>query len=151
VRLRRSNKHFHRQLGVLYLNLRTSCFAFENVWNLSHERQGSERQPPAGEPMRANAHYVRRSILLDVCVLSYGEARQLEHRNEWPQCKHHQHVKKREAAEMVAADTHRFIGGNNTRLNHPVSMITPVAIREWRPVPTAGLLGFRTWGLSQTK
>jgi hypothetical protein len=52
---------------------------------------------------------------------------------------------------MVAADTHRFIGGNNTRLNHPVSMITPVAIREWRPVPTAGLLGFRTWGLSQTK
>ena len=88
---------------------------------------------------------------LDVCVLSYGEARQLEHRNEWPQCKHHQHVKKREAAEMVAADTHRFIGGNNTRLNHPVSMITPVAIREWRPVPTAGLLGFRTWGLSQTK
>ena len=69
MRLRRSNKYFHRRLGVLYLSLRTSCFAFESVRNLSHERQGSERQPPAGEPMRANAHYARRSILFG-CLCS---------------------------------------------------------------------------------
>ena len=93
---------------------------------------------------------------MDVCVLSVEEASRLENYAIWPACKSHRHIKKREAVEMITAETHRFVGGLDTRILTPVSMIVPVALgRAWQPVPCCNvdgsrLLGMRTWGLPRT-
>lgn len=89
---------------------------------------------------------------MDVCVLSRTEAARLENLAIWPRCKEHWHVKKREALQMVTAETHRFVGGADTKAQSPVSMIVPVVVgREWTPQPSSGLMGFRVWGLAPSK
>lgn len=88
----------------------------------------------------------------DICVLSLEEAGLLEQYCEWPKCRNHIHIKKREAADLVAADTHRFVGGADTLVKTPVSMIVPVGEPlMWIPVPCHAadgtmLMGMRTWG-----
>jgi hypothetical protein len=85
---------------------------------------------------------------VDYCVLSLSEAGQLEHWGQWPRCVHHHHVKKREALAMIQADTHRLVGGEDTLVEHPVSMIVPTIVgRMWSPQPSSKLMGFRVWGL----
>jgi hypothetical protein len=84
---------------------------------------------------------------LDVCVLSAEEAGRLEHWGIWPTCKAHHHIKKREAVEGAAAGLVRYLGGEGTKIQYPVSMVTATRIDIWQPVPTAGVIGLRTWGL----
>lgn len=87
-----------------------------------------------------------------ICILSPEEAGRLEHFGIWPACKSHVHVKKSEAAEMIAAETHRFVGGVDTKVHDYVSMIAPVGEPVmWVPVPCHAadgtmLMGMRTWG-----
>ena len=93
---------------------------------------------------------------LDICLLSQNEAARLEHWGIWPHCKSHHHIKKNAALAMIQADTHRFVGGSDTRVTSPVSMI--VALGEpmmWQPVPACNadgsqLLGMRIWGRPRT-
>ena len=91
-----------------------------------------------------------------ICVLSVEEAGRLEHWGVWPTCKNHIHIKKREAAEMINAETHRFVGGADTRVLTPVSMIVPVGLRgAWAPVQArnvdgSAVLGLRVWGLTRS-
>jgi len=85
-------------------------------------------------------------------VLSATEAGRLEHWNIWPKCKNHWHVKRREALAMIADDTHRFVGGEDTAVAHPVSMIVPtVCGRMWSPQSSCGLQGFKVWGLRRLR
>jgi hypothetical protein len=91
------------------------------------------------------------SLANDVCVLSAGEAGRLEHWGIWPQCKAHKHIKKREALAGAEAGLYRYLGGPDTEIKSPVSMVTAVSVSMWQPVPTAGLIGFRTWGLARTR
>ena len=50
---------------------------------------------------------------------------------------------------MITDETHRLVGGVDTKVVSPVTMIVPVAIRNaWQPVPTSKLMGFRVWGLA---
>ena len=87
----------------------------------------------------------------EICVLSLAEAGRLEHYGRWPLCKDHKHIKKADALRLVAEyESHRFIGGPDTQIKTPVTMIVAVnTTRLWQPVPTAGLMGFRTWGLQR--
>lgn len=91
----------------------------------------------------------------EVCVLSVEEAAQFEHWSIWPSCrKCHHHIKVHEAEEMIAAETHRYVGGADTMMKDAgkVSMIVPVETgKMWQPVPTSGLMGFRTWGLARSR
>ena len=58
---------------------------------------------------------------------------------------------------MVEADSHRFIGGPDTRITTPVSMIVPLGEPVmWSPVPCCNvdgsqLLGMRIWGRPATR
>ena len=94
---------------------------------------------------------------MDVCLLSSSEAARLENWGIWPTCKSHHHVKKREALAMVEADSHRFVGGADTRVKTPVTMIVPLSEPViWQPVAcrnTDGsqLLGMRIWGRPATR
>lgn len=90
---------------------------------------------------------------MDICVLSEAEAGRLEHYGIWPVCKNHRHVKRQEALDAVARDeTHRFVGGPDTKVAY-VSAIMPVnTTRVWCPVQCHNddgmtLMGMRTWGL----
>ena len=83
---------------------------------------------------------------LTVCILSAAEAGRLEHYGDWPQCVNHQHMSGRLAAAAAKAGMVRFLGGPGTKVASPVSMVVRVRTRQWQPVPTAGLLGLRTWG-----
>jgi hypothetical protein len=89
---------------------------------------------------------------LSICVLSLAESGRLEHYAVWPTCKKsHAHIPRKEADELVAAGTHRYVGGRDTAINSEVSMIVEVdTSRTWQPVATAGLMGLRTWGLPKT-
>ena len=91
----------------------------------------------------------------EVCVLSVEEAARFENWSVWPSCrKCHHHIKASEAAEMIAAETHRYVGGADTMMKDAgkVSMIVPVVVgRMWQPVATSRLLGFRTWGLEHAR
>jgi hypothetical protein len=91
-------------------------------------------------------------------VLSQSEAARLENWGIWPCCKKsHYHIKKSKALAMVKADTHRFVGGADTRIKTPVSMI--VALGEpvmWQPVACrntdgSALMGMRIWGRPATR
>ena len=91
-------------------------------------------------------------LVTDYCVLSVEEAARLEVYSSWPICREHYHVKKRVALEMLTAETHRLVGGADTKVLHPVSMLVPVSLgRQWRPVPTCQLQGFKTWGLAPSR
>ena len=96
----------------------------------------------------------------EVCVLSVEEAARFENWSVWPCCrKCHHHIKPSEAAAMIAAETHRYVGGADTMMKDAgkVSMIVPVALgRMWQPVPAGNsdgsrLIGMRTWGLARSR
>lgn len=89
----------------------------------------------------------------EICVLSLEEAGRLEHYGIWPTCKAHLHMKKTKALEAVTVlETHRFVGGTDTKVEF-VSAIVPVdTTRVWSPVQChdetgRAVLGLRTWGL----
>ena len=94
---------------------------------------------------------------LDICVLSVEEAGRLENYGIWPMCKAHRHMSRNAATDSVLCDeTHRFVGGPDTKVAF-VSAIVPVdCSRIWSPVQchdTDGkaILGFRTWGLKPAR
>jgi len=92
---------------------------------------------------------------LDVCVLSAEEAGRLEHYGVWPQCKAHIHIKKREALDGAKAGTMRFLGGLDTAVKFPVSMITMVRVQMWKPQQThledgTKIMGLKIWGLAHS-
>ena len=90
--------------------------------------------------------------LANYCVLSVGEAARLEVYSEWPKCREHIHIKRQEALKLVREETHRVVGGANTKVNCKLSMIVPISVgRIWQPVPSSKLMGFRTWGLAPTR
>lgn len=93
----------------------------------------------------------RLEVPLDYCVLSASEAGQMEHHGIWPQCKHHHHVKCREAVAMMQVGTHRQVGGDDTSVKGEVTMIVANRIRIWSVQPTSRLMGLRTWGLEKTR
>lgn len=100
-------------------------------------------------PELTTYRYAEYSLLADYCVLHVDEAARLEVYSEWPKCREHFHVPRREALQMITDETHRLVGGVDTKVAHPVSMIVPVAIRNaWQPVPTSKLMGMRVWGLA---
>ena len=93
--------------------------------------------------------------MADYCVLSVEETARLEVFGSWPICKEHRHIKQQDAMQLVNEETHRLVGGVNTKVQLPVTMIVPVALRGWAVVPACNndgsrLMGFRTWGLPQT-
>ena len=94
--------------------------------------------------------------LVKICVLSQREAARLEHFGIWPECKYHLHVKKTEALAMVEADSHRFIGGPDTQIKTPVTMIVKLGEPViWQPVACrnddgSALMGLRIWGRPRT-
>ena len=94
-------------------------------------------------------------LTLKICVLSLEEAARLENHGIWPACKGHHHIKSSEAESMVKDQTHRWLGGADTRAKF-ISAIVPVSLRMWEPVPCrdyAGraLMGLRTWGNRATR
>ena len=83
--------------------------------------------------------------------MSLEEAGCLEHWGDWPQCRSHRHCKKREAEELVAAGTCRWVGGEGTRIG-VVSMIVTNRVSIWTPIQLhdekgKAILGFKQWGL----
>ena len=94
---------------------------------------------------------------MDICVLSQSEAARLEHWGIWPSCKSHHHIKKNTALAMVEDDSHRFVGGPDTRVTTPVSMIVKLGEPViWQPVACRNadgsqLLGMRIWGRPATR
>jgi hypothetical protein len=112
---------------------------------------------------------------LDICVLSAEEAARFENYGIWPTCKAHRHMKRSKALAAIHADTHRFVGGPNTKVLTPVSMVaelnhtfegevvcdicgkqreSPIhRVRGWRPQQAHNLngspvMGFKIWGLA---
>lgn len=91
----------------------------------------------------------------DVCVLSLEEAGRLEHYGFWPICRNHQHVKRNAALESVLQETHRFVGGADTKVEFVSAIVAVNTSRVWTPVQCHDengslLLGMRTWGLQPT-
>lgn len=89
-------------------------------------------------------------------MLSATEAGRLEHWGIWPSCKKHRHVKQRVALAGAQAGLYRFLGGEDTEVKTPVSMVTLVSIRQWTPVQAHSadgktVLGLRTWGLKPAR
>jgi hypothetical protein len=82
---------------------------------------------------------------MHICLLSPEEAGRLTNWGIWPQCKQHRHIPKKEAAALAANGELRFV---DDKSGQPTSMVTRVRIRIWKPVPTAGGMGLRTWGLA---
>ena len=80
---------------------------------------------------------------MDVCMLSPSEAGRLEHYGLWPACKSHRHIKRREADQLIQESTHRYVGGEDTEVKTPVSMIVACSTngRVWRNTPSGGPLG----------
>jgi hypothetical protein len=92
---------------------------------------------------------------LDICVLSLEEAGRLEHWGRWPTCKAHRHISRSAAAEGLSAGLLRFVGGPDTKITSPVSMVVEIRVREWVPVKTSmedgtPIMGLRTWGLQRS-
>ena len=89
-------------------------------------------------------------------MLSEAEAGRLENWGLWPCCKAHHHVKKNKAAAMVASDTHRYVGGKDTAVDSPTTMIVELNnSRPWKPVQAhmpdgRPVIGFKVWGLPRT-
>ena len=91
-------------------------------------------------------------------MLTAAEAGRLEHYGLWPSCKLglHEHVRRSKAEEMVAADTHRFVGGKDTKVICNSYIVETNNGRTWQPVPCHDeggnlILGFRIWGLPSTR
>lgn len=93
-------------------------------------------------------------LTLDICVLSAEEAGRLENFGIWPICKsgEHRHISRKKLAPLLSSGAVRWVGGEGTCVETPVSMVTLVKVKMWQPVPSraengATLLGLRTWGL----
>lgn len=89
---------------------------------------------------------------MDICVLSAEETGRLEHYGIWPSCKAHRHMKKELALAAIKAETHRFVGGPDTRVEFCSAIVEVNTTRIWSPVQChsadgAVLIGMRTWGL----
>jgi hypothetical protein len=94
-------------------------------------------------------------LTLSICVLSVEETARLEHWNAWPTCKGHRHVDKAEATALVADATHRWVGGDNTKVKF-VSAIVRVPVQMWEPIACRNwdghlLQGLRVWGNRATR
>jgi hypothetical protein len=89
--------------------------------------------------------------------LSFEETGRLEHYGIWPSCKAHLHVSKTKALEMVAkAETHRFVGGPDTRVGFVSAIMRIPEAKIWEPVAChdwsgRALQGYRTWGVQPTR
>lgn len=88
----------------------------------------------------------------EICVLSLEEAGRLENWGIWPACKAHLHMKKRKALEAVEAETHRFVGGPDTKVEFASAIVPVNTTRIWTPVQCHSMdgktvMGMRTWGL----
>ncbi len=83
-------------------------------------------------------------------MLSAEEAGRLEHYGILPTCESHLHFSGKEAAQLTRTGAVRWVGGKDTCVQSPVSMVTLVRVKQWQPVPTAGLLGLRVWGLARS-
>lgn len=95
----------------------------------------------------------RAGLTLDVCVLSLEEAGRLENWGIWPTCKAHHHMSKSRAVEAVSkAETHRFVGGPDTKVGFASAIVEVNTTRIWSPVQChhesgKAIMGMRTWGL----
>jgi hypothetical protein len=92
---------------------------------------------------------------MDVCMLSMEEAGRLEHYDVWPKCRHHRHVKRREADALAEAGTHRYLGGEGAK-HETHFYLVPVSVQIWQPVACHDwdgrpLMGMRTWGAPGVK
>lgn len=90
------------------------------------------------------------------CILSLEETGRLEHYGMWPSCKNHPHVFKSYAKYLVNRDTHRFVGGQDTKIEFASAIVPVNTSRNWQPVQCRGedgaiLMGLRTWGLVPAK
>ena len=101
-----------------------------------------------------------RSCPLNVCVLSAEDAGRLENYGAWPKCydklRPHRHISQKEAKKGVEAGVLRWLGGDETKIKHPVSMVVMVRISVWQPVQACledgtKVLGLRTWGLAKQR
>lgn len=118
-----------------------------------------ERDRPGVAVTGANASGLEGFLSLDICVLSVEEAARLENYGIWPACKAHRHVKRNKGHLLVSEETHRFVGGNDTKVQSvgDLSMIVPLDCgRVWSPVQChneagATLMGLRTWGLKPSR
>ena len=93
---------------------------------------------------------------MDVCVLSLEEAGRLEHWGRWPTCKAHIHISKNKARRGVEAGEYRWVGGEETHVKSPVTMVTSARIGMWKPVQAhsedgRAVIGLRTWGLERQR
>lgn len=92
---------------------------------------------------------------MKICMLSVEEAGRLENYGQWPVCKGHLHASKKEVDKLLSSGAVRWVGGEGTCVETPVSMVTLVKVKLWQPVPSrdesgAALLGMRTWGLARS-
>lgn len=113
----------------------------------------SDRQKQTYSDRRKPRSDTEGELSKEICILSLEECGRLEHWGIWPTCKAHLHMKKSKAIAAVTAETHRFVGGPDTKVEY-VSAIVPVnTSRVWTPVQCHSvdgklLLGMRTWGLA---
>lgn len=89
---------------------------------------------------------------LEVCILSLEEAGRLEHWGIWPTCKAHLHMRKSKALAAVKQETHRFVGGPDTKVEFVSAIVEVNTTRVWSPVAChdesgKAIMGLRTWGL----
>ncbi len=87
-------------------------------------------------------------------MLSLEEAGRLENYGFWPVCKSglHKHIRKSKALQAVKEETHRFVGGPDTKVGFVSAIVAVNTSRVWTPVAChdeAGklVIGLRTWGL----
>ena len=85
-------------------------------------------------------------MVTPICVLSAEETGKFEFYGVWPTCKHHKHITRKDAATLIDADTHRYVGGADTAIATPVSMITECNNNHyvWRNRSSGGPLGVVT-------
>lgn len=76
-------------------------------------------------------------------MLSQAEAARLEHYGIWPACKAHRHLPRNKARMLLQADMVRFVGGADTCVTSPTTMMTACTNNtyEWRNKPSGGPLG----------
>jgi len=60
----------------------------------------------------------------------------------------------RQAEAGAKAGLFRFLGGEGTKVQSPVSMVVSTKVRQWKPVQARNtdgslVLGLRTWGLAR--
>jgi hypothetical protein len=118
---------------------------------LSERRPDQRRQIQRVKPL-TNDRIPCENYILDICVLSLEEAARLENYGIWPTCKAHLHVRRKKAQEAIEAETHRFVGGPDTKVGFVSAIVATDCTRVWSPVRChdesgKAIMGLRTWGL----